>query len=136
MHTLIKKIDSMKELENKILKYLKDRNWDNLKPVDLAKSIMIEGAELLEHFQWEAKTLVEVKKDKKKLKEIGEELADVLIYALQMSILLGLNTEKIIQDKLNKVSKKYPAKLMRDSQNNNTGAYLKIKKQYRTNKNK
>lgn len=72
----------MKELENIIFKYLKARNWVDLKPVDLAKFIMIEGAELLEHFQWDAKTLAEVKKDKKKLNEIGEEIADVMIYAL------------------------------------------------------
>lgn len=125
----------MKDLENKILKYLKDRNWDNLKPVDLAKSIMIEGAELLEHFQWDAKTLGEVKKDKKRLKEIKEELADVLIYALEMSVLLDLNTEKIIKDKLNKTAKKYPAKIMRKLRaEDRQSEYWKIKNNHRKNK--
>ncbi len=125
----------MKELENIIFKYLKARNWIDLKPVDLAKSIMIEGAELLEHFQWDAKTLAEVKKDKKKLNEIGEEIADVMIYALQLSVLLGLNTEKIIKNKLNKASKKYPAKLMKkSSENNDEETYWKIKKEHRKNK--
>ncbi len=126
----------MKELENKILKYLKDRNWDNLKPVDLAKSIIIEGAELLEHFQWDAKTLDEVKKDKKKLKEISEELADVLIFSLEMSVLLGLNTEKIINDKLNKAAKKYPAKTFKKlaTEEDSREVYWQIKNNHRNKK--
>lgn len=125
----------MKDLEKKIYKYLKDRNWTDLKPVDLAKSIMIEGAELLEHFQWDSKTKEEVKKDKIKLKEIKEELADVIIYALEMSVLLDLDTEKIITNKLNKVAKKYPAKIFKKySVDNNQEIYQKIKKEYRKNK--
>jgi NTP pyrophosphatase (non-canonical NTP hydrolase) len=106
----------MRELEAKIYKFLQDRKWDNLRPSDLAKSIMIEGAELLELFQWENLPLAEVRKDKKKLGEIKKELADVFIYALQMSVLLKLDTKKIISQKLAYASRKYPAKLMRQRQ--------------------
>ena len=42
----------MKKLEQEIKTYLIERGWDNLKPADLAKSISIESAELLELFQW------------------------------------------------------------------------------------
>jgi len=42
----------MKDLEKRVFKHLKDRHWDNLRPADVAKSIIIEGAELLELFQW------------------------------------------------------------------------------------
>ena len=56
----------MKELEQYILQYLQERGWDNLKPVDIAKSIMIEGAELLEVFQWTNQSLGEVKNDPEK----------------------------------------------------------------------
>ena len=69
----------MKKLEEDILKYLQKRSWDTLRPGDIAKSILIEGAELLEHFQWENKELEDVRQDIKKRKVIGEELADVLI---------------------------------------------------------
>ena len=103
----------MKDLETKILKHLKDRAWDNLRPSDMAKSIMIEGAELLEIFQWENLPLEEIKKNKEKMVEIKKELADVLICALQLSVSLKLNTKKIILDKLALTAKKYPAKLMR-----------------------
>ena len=66
----------MNKLEKKIHTFLKVRKWDNLRPVDLAKSIIIEGSELLELFQWENLSLEEVKKDKAKMGEISKELAE------------------------------------------------------------
>ena len=123
----------MKELEKKIKKFLEVRKWDDLRPSDIAKSIVIEGAELLELFQWENLSLSEIKADKEKLEEIKKELADVLIYTIQMSVLLGLDTKKIIQDKLLHADKKYPASLVKnrfkDSKTNS--AYWRIKKEYR-----
>jgi NTP pyrophosphatase (non-canonical NTP hydrolase) len=123
----------MKDLENKVYHHLKARRWDNLRPVDLAKSIMIEGAELLEIFQWENLSLAEVRQDSVKMSEIKKELADVMIYGLEMSVLLGLDTEKIIRQKLMHVAKKYPAKLMRKRTEAAAGSeYLRIKKEYRS----
>ena len=126
----------MKKLEKKIYTFLKERKWDTLRPSDLAKSIIIEGAELLELFQWENLSLEEVKSNEVKIEEIKKELADVLIYAIQMSVLLKLNTEKIINNKLKQVAKKYPAKLMRQKAERGSGSgedseYWKIKKTHR-----
>lgn len=124
----------MEKIEKKIKKHLVDRGWDQLLPGDLAKSIVIESGELLELFQWHNPTVAEVKKDKEKLVEIKKELADVLIYCLDLSVTLGLNTEKIILDKLAHVQKKYPAKLMRERAGKEPGEldiYWKIKKEYR-----
>ena len=56
----------MKSLEQRVLKHLQERGWDHLRPSDIAKSIMIEGAELLELFQWENRELKDVKKDLEK----------------------------------------------------------------------
>lgn len=94
---------------------------------------MIEGAELLEIFQWENLDLEEIKKDKQKIEKIKNELADVLIYCLEMSVLLNIDTEKSIRKKLAHTAKKYPAKLMRQRKGE-AGAeqlYWRIKKQYR-----
>lgn len=126
----------MKELEKKVRQFLKARKWDNLRPSDLAKSIMIEGAELLELFQWENLPLQEVKKNKEKIEEIKKELADVLIYAIQMAVLLGLDTKKIIDEKLIRADKKYPVELMRKKAKKESGSgedseYWRIKKEYR-----
>ena len=126
----------MKKLEKRIKKYLEERGWDHLRPSDIAKSIMIEGAELLELFQWENYPLEDIKKDSEKIEGIKKELADVLIYALEMSVLLELDTTKIINKKLDYVVKKYPAKLMRKNAQKDSGsgadsAYWRIKKGYR-----
>ncbi|MFZ2072671.1 MAG: MazG-like family protein [Minisyncoccia bacterium] len=127
----------MKSLEKEISKYLKDRHWDDLCPADLAKSIMIEGAELLELFQWENLSLEEVKKNKEKIEEIKKELADVIIYGLEMSVLFGFDTKKIVLKKLAHINKKYPAKLMREvkkGEKKDNAHYYKIKKEYRKNR--
>lgn len=126
----------MKNLEKKIYKYLKERGWHTLRPSDIAKSIMIEGAELLELFQWENLSLEEVKKNKEKLQIIRKELADVIIYALEMATLLELDTKKLILEKLGHAAKKYPAKLMCKNAKNGSGSgedseYWRIKKKYR-----
>lgn len=124
----------MKDFEKKVYKHLKDRNWHNLRPSDIAKSIMIEGAELLEIFQWENLSLAEIRKDKEKLENIKGELADVLIYCFEMSVLLGLDTEKIMRKKLAYAGKKYPAKLMRirTGEPGTESNYWRIKQEYRS----
>lgn len=103
----------MKEQEAAIREYLTERGWDQLRPGDLAKSISIESAELLELFQWSNPSLEDVKADPEKLEAIKKELADVLIYCLDMSVLLDLDTGDIITKKLEKVREKYPADLFK-----------------------
>ena len=116
--------------QQEIDKYLNDRGWVERNPANLAKSIVIESAELLEHFQWNHKTKEEVIKDKKLLKEISHELADVAIYCFDMAIALNLDLETIVDEKLKIVNKKYPVKKVL----NNKSAYYEIKKEYRAKK--
>ena len=59
----------MKELEKRIKQHLEERGWDHLRPADISKSIMIEGAELLELFQWENRELEDVKREAIAVKE-------------------------------------------------------------------
>lgn len=126
----------MKNIEIEIRKYLEDRGWNKLRPSDLAKSISIEAAELLELFQWTSLSIEETKADEEKMEQIKKELADVFIYALDMSVLLDFDTEQIIKDKLNHINKKFPAELMRKNAKEESGSgtdpqYLKIKRGYR-----
>ena len=124
----------MKELTNEVLEFLKERRWDNLRPSDLAKSISIEAAELLELFQWSNLTIDETKSDPELMTKLRGELADVIIYCLQMSALLDIDATQAVEDKLDKVRAKYPAELMRDRSGNEHGggnAYQEIKKKYR-----
>lgn len=124
----------MKSIQRKIKKFLKDRNWDHLRPSDLAKSVSIESGELLEIFQWSNPSLEDVKKDSEKMQLIKKELADVLIYCLDIATLLNIDAEKIITEKLKLISKKYPPHVVKDTKGAEPGTdeeYLRIKKLYR-----
>ncbi len=125
----------MKKYEKKIKEYLEERSWDNLRPADIAKSISIEASELLELFQWTNHSLEDVKKDKEKVEQIKKELADVLTYCFDMSVLLDFDTGKILLDKLDKVKQKYPAHLFKDRDKKvdagSENVYWKIKKEHR-----
>ena len=91
----------MKKLLEKIIKFRDERGWrKHDTPSALAKSIIIEAAELLENYQWEDTD--------PNLENVEEELADVLIYALAMCSDLGLDPEDIIKKKLVKNEVKYP----------------------------
>ena len=91
--------DSLKDLTKKIVEFRDARNWKQFhRPKDMAISISLEAAELLEVFQWSgADTEVDTEK---KLSKVKEELADVLIYALLMGNDLGLDIPEIINAKL------------------------------------
>lgn len=124
----------MKQIEKQILEFLRERKWDNLRPGDLAKSISIEASELLELFQWANPELTDVKKDAAKIEAVKKELADILIYAIETAVLLGIDVEKIILEKLGHISKKYPAALMRERDGQDAGTqslYWEIKKEHR-----
>lgn len=127
----------MKDLQNDIRAYLKERNWDQLRPGDIAKSISIEAAELLEHFQWENPELAVLKENAAAVEEIKGELADVFIYCLDMAVLLDLDAEAIIREKLEKVKRKYPAELFQNRGENpgTEDIYMKLKQAHRNHDN-
>jgi NTP pyrophosphatase (non-canonical NTP hydrolase) len=94
-------MDSIKDLQAKIDKFNKDRDWDQFhSPANLAKSISIESGELLECFQWN--------EDKYDKDEVNEELADVINYCLQLATVLHVDVKEIVEAKLEKNAKKYP----------------------------
>ncbi len=93
----------IEELIQKIIDFRDERGWTHTDtPSALAKSIVIEASELLEHFQWSNSNY-----DEDALKE---ELADVLMYSLALAHDLDFNVEEIIQKKLDKNKTKYPIK--------------------------
>ena len=117
----------MKKLQKYIAKFEKDRGWFDAEPANLAKSVSIESAELLELFQWGNHSVVELKKNKEKLNDLKKELADVMIYCIHLGTLMDFELEKIIIDKMKYNEKKFPVGRVRDKD----GEYLKIKKEYR-----
>lgn len=101
-----------KQLTKIITDFRDARDWKQFhNPKDLALSVSLEAAELLENFQWSADDLyANDKKDK-----IKEELADVLMYCFLMADVEGFDVENIILEKLDKNNKKYPVELAKGS---------------------
>ncbi len=90
----------MQEIHDEIIKFQKDRNWKQFHtPENLAKSISIESAELLEHFQWD---------NKYDINEVADELADILNYCFLMADTLDLDVKEIVLNKIRKNAEKYP----------------------------
>ena len=90
----------MEKAINRIRKFIEDRDWEQFhSPDNLAKSISIEAGELLECFQWSNAY------DEQAVKE---ELADVIIYCIQMADKLDVDLEEIILAKMDKNEQKYP----------------------------
>ena len=85
----------------RIRKFTEDRDWDQFhSPANIAKSIVIEAAELLECFQW-SDTEYDISK-------VEEELADVLVYCRNMLDKLGLDEDEIVNRKMDQNEAKYP----------------------------
>ncbi len=89
------------ETIERIRKFTEDRDWDQFhSPANLAKSIVIESAELLECFQWSD--------DEYDLQHIKEELADVIVYSQNLLDKLGLDSDEIVNMKMSQNEAKYP----------------------------
>ena len=85
----------------RIRKFTEDRDWDQYhSPANLAKSIVIEAAELLECFQWSDEEF--------DLQHVKEELADVMVYSQNLLDKLGLDVDEIVNMKMTQNEKKYP----------------------------
>ena len=90
-----------KETIERIRKFTEDRDWDQFhSPENLAKSIVIEAAELLECFQWDNEKYDE--------QHVKEELADVMVYCQNLLDKLGLDADEIVNAKMDQNEAKYP----------------------------
>lgn len=93
------------EVVNALRAFVAERNWGQFHtPENLAKSISIEAAELLECFQWSADF---------DLSSVKNELADVLTYCIMLTDKLGLDADAIVLEKLAATRAKYPVEKAR-----------------------
>jgi dCTP diphosphatase len=99
------------ELRLLVERFVQERDWKQFHtPKNLAMALAVEAAELMEHFQWlDAQESREVADDDAKRSAAGEELADVVCYALAMANELGLDLSTAMADKMRKNAEKYPA---------------------------
>ena len=96
------------ETINRIRKFTEDRDWNQFhSPANLAKSIVIEAAELLECFQWS--------EEEYDLEHVKEELADVMVYCQNLADKLELDPDEIVNMKMAQNEAKYPVEKAKGS---------------------
>jgi NTP pyrophosphatase (non-canonical NTP hydrolase) len=102
---------SIEQLKSLVRQFVDERHWHSFHtPKNLATSIMIEAAELCEHFQWltPEESLEQAGKTPSD-SPVAEELADVLSYVLAMANVLDIDLDEAIRRKMVKNALKYPA---------------------------
>lgn len=94
-----------REVIQALREFVQERDWGQFHtPENLAKSVSIEAAELLENYQWGSPA---------NLENVQDELADVLTYCLLLADKLGMDPNEIVLEKLAKTQQKYPVEKAR-----------------------
>ncbi len=100
--------DSIKELTKKLIEFRDRRDWKKFHtPRNLAESLAIESAEVLELFQWKSREEVEKYLEENK-EDLSEEIADVLNYLLLLAHETGIDPAKALEKKIKLNEKRYP----------------------------
>ena len=100
---------TFKEKQNDVKNFVNERNWnDDHNPKNLAMSISIEAAELMEIFQWMNIEDSKVIMNTSESEHVEEEIADIMIYCLSLCNNLNIDPRKIITEKIKKNAIKYP----------------------------
>jgi NTP pyrophosphatase (non-canonical NTP hydrolase) len=102
-------------LREMVERFVGERDWHQFhSPKNLSMALAIEAAELMEHFQWiDLAESRDVAHDAQRLAAVGEELADVLCYAMAMANELGLDIASTMRKKMVKNALKYPVRKFR-----------------------
>ncbi|GBD95802.1 MAG TPA: nucleotide pyrophosphohydrolase [Nitrospirae bacterium] len=107
--------DSLENLKTCLQKFAAERDWDQFhSPKNLSMALIAEAAELIEHFQWlTQEQSSNLSPDK--LKEVEQELADILIYLVRIADKLGIDLINAANEKMDLNAVKYPASVVHGS---------------------
>jgi len=119
---------NLDNLIKKIKEFNKARGWTPVSS-DIAKSVVIEASELLEHFQWDESDKNIKGTQPKDWEKVGEEVADVFWYLATFCHSVNINLEEAVKDKISKNKKKYPVKMFNGKHNDKF--YKEQKQKYR-----
>jgi dCTP diphosphatase len=110
--------DSLRGLARDLDLFARDRDWKQFhSPKNLASALVVEAGELLEHFQWmteaHSRELATAQ-----LAAVGAEIADVLIYLVQLADALGIDPVAVAQAKMRVNESRFPVAASRRSGRN------------------
>jgi NTP pyrophosphatase (non-canonical NTP hydrolase) len=107
--------DSLDELKARINAFVEERDWQQFhSPKNLAMAMIVEAAELVEHFQWNT-TEESYQLTPEKLEQVGHELADTFVYLLRIAEVTGIDLIAAANAKIELNARKYPAEKVRGS---------------------
>jgi dCTP diphosphatase len=103
------------ELKNRVLAFARERDWEQFHaPKNLSMALAAEAGELMEHFLWASpEESRAIAADPEKRAKIAEELADVVIYALEFANATGLDVAATVVAKIAANARKYPVEKAR-----------------------
>jgi dCTP diphosphatase len=105
--------DSVDGLTEALKQFAQERDWGQFhSPKNLASALIVEAGELLEHFQWLTEEQSRALSDERRA-AVAAEVADVLLYLLQLSSALGIDPIAAAQAKLRINAQKYPVERAR-----------------------
>jgi dCTP diphosphatase len=103
------------ELRIRIRQFAEERDWDQYHaPKNLAMALIVEAAELVEHFQWLSEAQSQALAPEK-LVQVAEELADIQIYLIRIADKLNVDLMAAVDKKILANAVKYPADKVRGS---------------------
>ena len=114
---MVKDSDRLDVLLERLRAFVAERDWEQFhSPKNLAMAMIVEAAELLEHFQWateqESREL-----SPEKLAEVEQEIADTFVYLLRLSDVLGVDLIDVAQRKMDINARKYPVEKVKGRNN-------------------
>ena len=103
------------ELKARVLAFARERDWEQFhSPKNLSMALAAETGELMEHFLWATpEQSVALAADPAKRAKIADELADVVVYALEFANITGLDVAAAIDRKMAANALKYPVEKAR-----------------------
>jgi NTP pyrophosphatase (non-canonical NTP hydrolase) len=115
MPALTDSTTTVSQLRESVLAFVRERDWEQFhSPKNLSMALAAEAAELMEHFLWATpEESRRVASDPAKRAKIAEELADVVIYALEFANATGLDVAASIEGKIAANARKYPVEKAR-----------------------
>lgn len=102
-------------LKTRVLAFVRERDWEQFhSPKNLSMALAAETGELMEHFLWATPEQSRaIAAEPAKRGKIADELADVVIYALEFANITGLDVSAAIEAKMAANAKKYPVEKAR-----------------------
>lgn len=98
------------QLRDMVSHFVAERDWHQFHaPKNISMALAIEAAELMEHFQWITVEASRAEMDSEKRTAIGEEIADVMCYAMALCNEMGFDVATLMREKMKKNVAKYPA---------------------------